>query len=329
MDESLLYLMEAQTYIDSFEEVSLSDYFFEAETADVNKAAKTGAINALKKAISKLIQAVKDMMTRLVDFFKSQFMSKDEKARYKEFKKMIKEDPELSKMVVTIVDFREYEKLYDEALKALEAESKKPSPSQEIAKKIMDVLDDKISKLKGDVEGAANRAMLSVTLSTAVDICDKNTDAAKVLNFALKNELISLQDVEKELGSAEAARFEKKIEKLSKKGWLHQMRIKVFHRKQSTLTGVLKHQMNNLMSFTNIKNGKVRKGRDVVDTRSILRGVSKNPKLVIDTAGSPAEAGKFAKSAIKAKMDAKRYEKKAKKFIKNVDNDLRFLGVKK
>lgn len=338
MDEALYYLLEAQSFIDSFVDISLADSFFEDtdEAKDAvahNEKAKTGAIASLKKAFHAMIEAIKNIINNIADFFRTRALTPEEKKRYEEFKQMVKSDPDFAKQKITIDDWKEYEKAYDEALKELEAEANKPNPSSEIIDKVVAELTEKIKGLADKGKGVAGRAAMSVTLSTAVDIADQNATCAKAINLALKQELISLEDIEKTLGADAAAKFEKKIERAAKNGFLHRARVRIFKHKERTFEAIIKKQYKNLLSFTNIKNGKVKDGKAVIDGGSVVNGIVKNKKTVDDALGGSGETVKLAKNiasgAVKAKMAQHRIVKKAKEAKKEADDFKTFWGIGK
>lgn len=321
MSFALEYFVEAEECLNSIVPISLADAFFEEtdEAKDIvknNEKFYTKAINAVKNAITVLIRKVNELIDRMANFFKSQFMSADEKARFKKFKEKVKSNPELAKTRVTVEDFRQYEKVYDEALKKLEAEANKPFPSNEAAQAIVETLGKELERISATASDVGKRAAMSMTLSTAIDVAEANITCAKAINAGLKLELISLKEIEKELGSKEVAKFEKKIEKLSKKGFLHRWKIKVFHKKEATLEGILRKQVKKILSFTNIDSKGKTNGKPIIDGDSIMKGAIKNPKLVIDAAGGPKEAVKLAKMASDTAIEVNRAKKSAKKFKK-------------
>ena len=153
MDEALQYFTEAQMHIDAFIDIPLADAFFE-ETDEIrainesNEEHRTGAIASLQKAFKVIIDRLKEAFSRMTEAIKSQFMTKEEKERYKKFVSMVNSDPELAKVKVTIQDFREYEKIYDEALKKLEDEANKDDPSLTVVNEIVSVMQNKLNILK-------------------------------------------------------------------------------------------------------------------------------------------------------------------------------------
>lgn len=323
MDEALYYLTEAQMHIDAFIDIPLADSIFEAtddakEANKSNEVHKQGALESLQKAFKTIIDKLKEAFERISNGIKLMFMSKEEKARYDEFVDMVNKDPELAKKKVTVVDFREYEKAYNEALKKLEDEAKKPNPSVGVAENIIGMLQGKLKEIGDTASGAASRAALSVTMKTALEIADRNSACAKAINAAIKKEIISMEAIEKELGEKRAAKFEKKIEQLANAGKIHRMMSKLLHKKEQDLQSIIRKQATNLMSFTNYDNPS--KG-SVVDAKSVLRGARKNPGLLLDAAGGPKNAAKMAKDMAVTAVKAKKFEMKAKKTVKNAKRE--------
>lgn len=260
MNTAYAYLMEAQSYIDSYVDESLADIFFEADSdaAEKNEEASKGAVNAIKKAIQALKDLVKKIIKSLSDFFKVGFMSKEDKENYKKFKMAVQQNPELKDEKITIEDFRLYEKIYDQAIKDLEKEAGKEDPDTEkadqIANKFMEAM-KVIGVAAGDeLKSQSSKVAISTTLSAAIDIAEGNRLAAKSINFALQNELIKLDAVEKELGEARAIKFKKQINKISKRCYIHRRIVQILKHKDGSLQSVLKRQQKKFMACTNLGN---------------------------------------------------------------------------
>ena len=293
MEEVLRYINEAQYYIDSFRDISLADSFFEESEMDKeinkdNEKAKTGALASLKKAFGKLVDLVKKLYNNVKEFFAQKFMNKEDKKRFNEFKALVKSMPEYSKVKVTIEDFRAYEKAFNEAEKELESASKKEDFNETIANGIIDRLNKALNNMADKATGLGKKAVLETTLSTALDIADRDALAAKAIDVALETEIISLEEIEKELGAKEAAKFEKKIKKYARDSIFHRAKVRIFYRKTSTLQAVLKKQVKTIMSYTNIKDGKLKEGKLPVDRASIAKGVLQHPVKTSKIVGDPA-----------------------------------------
>ena len=307
MDKCLYYLAECQDYLNSMVHISLSDMFFnEAAEEDIehNEKQKTGALQSLKNAIKALIKLVTDIIDRIKDFFATRGLSKDERERYEEFKKYIKSNPEQFKDVkVSVTSFKEYEKLCDETIKELDRELAKSDPRREVAEKIIEDFNKKFEILKGLGSTTAKRALMTYSLSTLTEIADRSTESAKLINYALKSELISLNKIEEELGNNVTSKFEKKIESLSTKGAIHRFKVAVLQKKEMTLKGVFRDQMNKILSFANVKNGKRVAGTNIIDNTSLARGAFKNRKEISTILGK--DGRKVTLDAAKAYATAK------------------------
>ena len=150
-------------------------------------------------------------------------------------------------------------------------------------------------------------------MKTALDIADRNQTCAKAINYAIKKEIINMEAISKELGESRAAKFEKKIEKLSKAGRVHRIISNILHHKERDLNSIIKRQFTDLMSFTNFDDN----SKPVVTKGSIIRGGIKNRQVLIDAAGGKKEAAKLAKDMGVSALKYKKYEKEAKKALKS------------
>ena len=333
MDVILESLKEAQSYIDMMEDLPLYDTFFKEGEDDKEEVASEGAFAAIKKAFEKLIQLVKDMLHSIKDFFASMFLSKEEKEKYKEFKRRVKTDPNLKGQKVFMEDWKEYEKIYNEALKKLEEESKKSTFNAEIANDVLEWTSDKLKALGDKYGEVAKRAAYSVALDTAIDMADACQLAAQGMEGALNLELVSLEKVEKELGEKKAKKFKKDLESAAKNGLFHRIKVALFKRKTATLSGIAKKQAKRLLAFTNLevddKKLKVKDGKKIIDTKSIQKGVISNGDVTVDALGgvkntaataaglaqTAIEAEKLKRKGIKAVKEAKRKKDQARDFI--------------
>ena len=324
MNDTVFYLEEAAAYIELMDEPNPLAFFESEEEgiSDPQEAAGWGAMKALKKAVQSIIQAVKDLIEKVVDFVKSLFMSKEDKERYNAFKEMVRNDPALANTKITIANWKVFEEAYDKALKEAEAAAKSSEYNATVADKIMEKLENKVRDLFAEVQRAGTAATMHVTVKTAAEIADQNALAAKGLKMALDAELVDLQNLEKELGEREIAKFKKRVDVAARNSWLHRMRVKIFKSKNNTLSKIVKNGWNKLLSFTNIKNGKLEKGTPIVDSKSVVRGISKNADTVAAAAGGADKAAAIAMDVAKSKMKAKQLERDVKKTVKKAAKDL-------
>lgn len=332
MDEVLRYLAEADACITSYQDISLADSFFESDETDKNEEASSGAIEALKKAFSRLVEIVKDIIKSVKDFFETQFLSADEKKRYKEFKAMVKSSPDLKNQKVFIEDFREYEKIYDEAMKQLEEASKKDNFSNEVVEKIKEGCLEALKKLNEKYGDTAKRAAHSVTLSVAMDLADSCQLAAMGMNAALNAELVSLEEVEKSLGDKKVKKFKKDMEAAAKNGILHRAKVFFLRRKSDTLNALAKKEIRRITAFTNLdKDGKLKAGKPIVDSTSLSKGMVANIDTVSDAIGkddAASVAKTLATTAVKSKLAEMTIKRNAKRTANIVKNGAHFFTGK-
>jgi hypothetical protein len=345
MDKAYYYLQEAESYMSLIVDVSLADAFFEStddvkDTIANNQKATTGAMGAIRNAFRAIIDAIKKLLERFTDFIKTGFMSKERREQYKEFRQAVAADPELANTRVTIKDFKEYEANYDKALKELDALAAQDSDEskEETDKKVNVILQALEETVKDSAAGAvdtakkaATRGATSLSIKAALELADGNATVAKAIKLALDKEIIKLEDIEKELGEKNAAKFEKKINNYARNGIIHRAKVFVLRKKQNSFMSVAKSQLDTLLSYTNVSkgtDGKLKKadGKAIINKDSIINGAISHPKLTSDIVGGPKNAANIALATYKSK----RASEKAKKQFDNTLNDLKnFVGVGK
>ena len=275
------------------------DIFTESDDESGSENSK-GAIGALKSAIDNLIKLVKSLIQKIKNFIEELFMDDERKENYQAFKRFFNENPELGKTKVTVQDFKEFEKAYDEAIKELDSASRKEGFVESTAKMILNNLENKIKILSDKGKDAGKRGLVSVSLSTLLEICNRNKTSAQALNTLLKNELVSLEGVEKELGKDRADQFKKSVDKLSHQGLFHRFKVQILQRKEMTLMGVLKDQFSELSKFVDIKDGKPTTNGKQIAKATLGPGNKTNKSLVRDVAGSDKAYKKAKKNIARA-----------------------------
>ena len=319
---SQFYLEEVDALLE-MEQSSFELGFFESgDDSTPDQSFIHRAIESTKKAIKSLIEAIQGIIEKFTDFVKYLFMSPEDKARFNELRKMVREDPELAGIKVSIRMWKEYEKAYEEALKKAEAESK-GSRSSEVLDTIIGAVEDEIAALGPMIQEVGARGVTSVTLQMAVDLADQNVIVAKGIKAALDAEVVELKNIEDSLGADKAEKFRKDIETAARNTWFHRAKVRIFKHKTNTFSKLCKHYGNKLLSFTNYKKGGVPDGRALVDGGSIIRGIAKNHKTVVDAVGGADGVMKTAAVAANAAISAKTLEHDAKKTIKQVKKSIK------
>lgn len=355
MQESAIFIQEAYDALGAISYVSMAEAFLEEsveaqDTVTQNDSLMLKAVNGVKKAITAIIEFIKNTLSK----FKAgvvKLFSKETKKDYDQAVKNIRSNPELGNTKVEIQDIDVLNAPFDEALKQLDAELKKENPSKEVGEAILAKLQEKLKTVTSEGGRVTSRAMTAVTLKTLCDIADKNVQSAKLINTALEQELINLEDARKILGDKSVARYEKKIAKYAANTALHRLKAKVFHYKEATLMSVLKDEFKMICSYTNIDSEHPLKnkanGKDPVTKGTIIKGAIKNPRFTLDAMGGVKgvrQAAKVAgdvadsidkitdmknkgkKAAAKEKKEA---EKKAGALKSNLSDLASFIGVTK
>lgn len=341
MEEVDYNLALVNTYLESYVDRSLADSFFEAD--EEAEASNNRVVTTLQKVFAKLKEIVESIAKALKNFFDYAFMSKEEKERYNELKRKIKEDKELANTHVTVEDFRVYEKIYDEALKEAAEAAKKDNFDEDKARSIEQNMDAALKKakensakfLKKSAEQAAKgakRAAMSLTLTGAVDLADNCELAARAMKTALDNEIVTLESFEKELGNRRMKRVKKDIDSAAKNSIFHRLKVRILKRKCNDMSDLAKKEKKRLLSFTNLTDdGKMKAGAKLpVSPDSVNKGMLKfqNRQVFKDTndLNGPEKTGEYAKKyadlaiasakgQARAKRDKKAWED-AKAFFK-------------
>ena len=116
MDESLQYLIEAQSYLNKIKPIDVSNIFFEADSEctkkqmKTNEKAKNGFIQSIKKAFQAIIDSIKKIIEKIRTKFRELGMSKEDKLAYEQFKKACAENPNLANKEITVVDIEKLKK---------------------------------------------------------------------------------------------------------------------------------------------------------------------------------------------------------------------------
>lgn len=350
MDACLFYLNEAEDQINSIIDISIaesvfSDIYDTEETNNFNEGVITGAINSLKGAVKVLKEAIQKIINSITDFFKNRGLSAEERAKFNEIRKWAANNPEFANQKVTIANYKEYEKVYDDALKQMNslfgrlkstAKNAVKSAADPVWDAIQGSLDAILGKVEKDINSIANegagmvkRGSLTVTMKTALEMADSNAAAAKALKLALNDESSLLESIEKELGKKEAEKFSKKLEAYARNGRIHRAKVKLLGRKNKTLQSIARKQYKAILSFTNLNSdGTLKNGKGLVDGGSIARGFAKNPGLAKNTVKG-MNVGDII-DVVKDVNSAKKTVKSAKKSASGIVDDVKsFFDIKK
>ena len=187
-----------------FAEASLREYnincqeaalkvFKESGTDDdlayLQEAAKEGVVVKLKKAIQKMVIALKEYIAKVVDKIKVTFASKKAQATLKKIEEVSKTNPKAKKIKIQVHDVDKEQRAIDEAISKLNAQKSKikgGASRDKIAKDIDDI-NDTCEKKRNKILAAAT---LTLTLGAAALLLQKylaKTTTDKVYDYLKGN----------------------------------------------------------------------------------------------------------------------------------------------
>ena len=242
-------IANATALLYNWNDISAKERFFgeseeaEAENANTAKASGnflTNAINKIKTAIGNLIENIKKM-----------FLSKEERAKYEQFKKMVESNPEFAGKKVTIKDFRKSNAELEKALKIVDdglAQIDRANADQ--AGSIADSILDKANKY---CTAAGKTAQNTITVDAMLRLAQNSRPAAEAIKKMLESEQGMMDKLEAELGKAQAQKFKKEIDRCSRKISLHNFKLKILRTmgKDVGLSGTIDQVMGDMKALLN------------------------------------------------------------------------------
>ena len=316
LDDCLQALYEAELSMADYVELTSYQTIFEADDPKVqaqqetNEEAQGKTENALIRAVKAVKAMISSLINAIADFLRKLTMSSEERKSFDEFKAACASDPSLKDKKITVQDYRNVMAQYDAMIKQLEegmrnAENMKESKFKELMKNATDCISQTV-KSTGMI----------VTADAALKMAQSNISIAKIINKGLKSDLGLMETLERELGSAKAAKkYQKKIAGCSRKISIQRLIVKFKKKEYDCAKDACAAAVNDLKS---VVTGRVWK--NVSMTKHLID--NENTGKVIKTA---ANAGKGAikigakgasmavKEIIKDKRDEKRKEKEEKK----------------
>lgn len=183
---------------------SLGDFYMEEKEECTEKEC-----NAFVKVIKAVVKAIKNLMEEMRNFFDKALMSKKDKERFEAFQKAMKQYPELKNAKITVKDWRQLDKEYDDAEALLEKLYK-----SDISQKEMDAkMDVAVSAIGKTVKATTTTVTMDAMMRMAMA---RKKDAQRLYNKLAKdekamNELIDLY------GKDGAVKYMKELESHAKK----------------------------------------------------------------------------------------------------------------
>ena len=312
LDDCLQALYEAELSMADYVELTsyqtIFFFFFPKVQAqqENNVEAEGKTENALIRAINLLIVMISSLINAIADFLRKLTMSSEERKSFDEFKAACASDPSLKDKKITVQDYRNVMAQYDAMIKQLEegmrnAENMKESKFKELMKNATDCISQTV-KSTGMI----------VTADAALKMAQSNITIAKIINRGLKSDLGIMETLERELGSAKAAKkYQKKIAGCSRKISLQRLIVKFKKKEYDCAKDACAAAVNDLKS---VATGRVWK--NVSMTKHLID--NENTGKVIKTAANAGKGAikigaKGASMAVKEIINDKREEKRKEK----------------
>ena len=312
LDDCLQALYEAELSMADYVELTSYQTIFEADDPEVQAQQETNAEaqgkteNALIRAVKAVKAMISSLINAIADFLRKLTMSSEERKSFDEFKAACASDPSLKDKKITVQDYRNVMAQYDAMIKQLEegmrnAENMKESKFKELMKNATDCISQTV-KSTGMI----------VTADAALKMAQSNITIAKIINRGLKSDLGIMETLERELGSAKAAKkYQKKIAGCSRKISLQRLIVKFKKKEYDCAKDACAAAVNDLKS---VATGRVWK--NVSMTKHLID--NENTGKVIKTAANAGKGAikigaKGASMAVKEIINDKREEKRKEK----------------
>ena len=312
LDDCLQALYEAELSMADYVELTSYQTIFEADDPKVQAQQETNAEaqgkteNALIRAVKAVKAMISSLINAIADFLRKLTMSSEERKSFDEFKAACASDPSLKDKKITVQDYRNVMAQYDAMIKQLEegmrnAENMKESKFKELMKNATDCFSQTV-KSTGMI----------VTADAALKMAQSNISVAKIINKGLKSDLGLMETLERELGSAKAAKkYQKKIAGCSRKISLQRLIVKFKKKEYDCAKDACAAAIKDLKS---VVTGRVWK--NVSMTKHLID--NENTGKVIKTAANAGKGAikigaKGASMAVKEIINDKREEKRKEK----------------
>ena len=312
LDDCLQALYEAELSMADYVELTSYQTIFEADDPKVqaqqetNEEAQGKTENALIRAVKAVKAMISSLINAIADFLRKLTMSSEERKSFDEFKAACASDPSLKDKKITVQDYRNVMAQYDAMIKQLEegmrnAENMKESKFKELMKNATDCF----------AQTVKSTGMI-VSADAALKMAQSNISIAKIINKGLKSALGLMEILERELGSAKAAKkYQKKIAGCSRKISLQRLIVKFKKKEYDCAKDACAAAIKDLKS---VVTGRVWK--NVSMTKHLID--NENTGKVIKTAANAGKGAikigaKGASMAVKEIINDKREEKRKEK----------------
>lgn len=227
IDDYMNDLSLIREYMKDWVEIDEYSLLFESDSDPVVKAqAKNEEVsqkssNVLSRMIQGVINMIKSIIESITNFFEELSLDGDEKDAFQNFREQMKNDPKLKNVKVTVKDFRQINKEYDNLLKRGEEELRKAKADEKHG----------LSGIIQEFQEAANKKIepmsLIISSELALKIAESDQNSARAIKVALDHDKSFMEQLEKNFGKREANKFKKRIDNASEMTMLTKLMITI------------------------------------------------------------------------------------------------------
>ena len=190
-----LSMEELSVYQSVFEATDGDEKAQEVEKENAEKAKKSAsffkkAVDAIRAVYAKIKNSLKNLIDRLK-------LSGDEKKEYEAFLQEVKSNPEFKNKKVSVHDWRQIRKSYDQVVKELTTEIERVArTNEELKPNFVQTMEAKLKNLAEAGKGA----VVAVTLGQLAEQCRNDEDRANAVYRMLNSDLLGLDQFAKQFG---------------------------------------------------------------------------------------------------------------------------------
>lgn len=222
-----------ETMTNDWINISEYDILFENvenETLEINEGIVSKLTSKVKNVVSTVLKFIGSLLKSIYSYIDGLFTSKKVKESFKKFKEECERDPSLKNKKVTITDYKKIMKEYDKKLQEISQKQ------HELRKDEKTEIDEFVSNFTKEV----NNISRSITTIVSVDAMEKiaiaNHEVALDIANKLKSDESILKNIEKEIGTRNAKKFEKNIIRASNDSILIKLKSIIYAKKYKTLS---------------------------------------------------------------------------------------------
>lgn len=207
----------------------IDEYSLIFETEDPVIAEKNKRIekaqNRSQSGVSKIISAVKKMITNLIDSIKDFFdrlgLKGDEKAQFEAYRKQMAENPALKNKRITVKDFRAVNQQYEALIADVERDIRAERDGDQHP------IDAKIHEYEERLKNIGLAQGSIVAADVAIKMAESNVNVAKMIQTALRKDNGLMNQLVASLGAKEAGKVKKTIDAAAKNSIFTRLKVKI------------------------------------------------------------------------------------------------------